>query len=442
MSEKGKNIDDFIKAGFDQQDASFNGSGFDAISSKLSQTNKIDEAVQLSFASQGAELTDVKWDEMHDRLDLETVWHNLNDYLNYRSRVSIINVIAVLLVIIGLWMPFSIVDEQLSIPSKTVTEVGIDQSTEDEALNSSDNLIFENEDPQENQVVNELGVVVNKQPENEIAEENNSVNAKDDLDQIANIRTEQTDQMNTNIARVDENKPLTEIDYLAYLPLSKTSLIAADYSVNPSFPEIDLIKLTNERKPSFSVGLVGSVDNTWILNEDTKDGFRKNSLVINNPGFTVNYGLNAQWIGKSGLILKSNLFLKSTIVQSNQKYFKGDQVNLITESDSYRMSFLAGYSARLGSSHRQYLNASGGLYVSYLKNALVKKDSYITQTETSFNRFNSGFELELIHGFKFGSFNAGYGLISDIGFTDIVRTENSPNKSFTIGVLGTIGYSF
>ena len=432
MSEKGKNIDDLIKAGFEQQDASFDGSGFDMISSQLSKTNKLDEAVKLSFNNQEAALTNLNWEEMHDRLDLETVWRNLNGYLNNRSKMGIVNLLALMLIIIAVWTPFSLVDQHFT-PGKSLAEELVMPAEEES--NEIVEVVISEESIVDQEIVSEREL----NTENvEISNINESNSTEQTSFITSNIQIE-----NNNVHQTSSTEIIDNTILLSRIPASTVNPLSVNFNNVPVWPDIKIIKPNSDPpKSSFRIGLIGSVDNTWIFNEDTKDGFRKNSLVINAPGFTTNYGVNFQWTGKKGLVLKSNVFFKSSLVQMNEKYFHGDQVAITTETDSYRFSLLAGYSKSFGKRKMQYINANGGFYTSYLKNAIVKQDNYITQTEASFNNFNSGLELELIHGFRFGKWDLGYGVISDFSFTDIVRTEANPNKSFNVGLMATFGYNF
>lgn len=445
MTDQNKHMDDLIRKSFSENAQEWDGSGFDAISEKLDASASVDQLVQSAFADAAVELEDVQWDSMQDKLDIETVWTGLNEELTAESQLKQSFWLQIAAVVFICLFPFSlknpIQEESWGVVDGESEIVEIENEISEQPIvlveNENDNSGLVDAIQESNANQNNLFVETNSNAgqEDKIAVSNGSESNQEEND--VNVEEVNVPGDNSSTPEREEN---TDVLALHAIGLN---LLDQAVSSNPLSGEKENIHITKPRapKPVFKVGVFATMDNTWLMNQETADGFKKSSLVINSTKFTHNYGLFGEVNWANGLVLKSNLFIRSRMNQQKEKYREGYFIRENTELNYLKMSLQAGYRFDFGKKANQFINLNGGPYFSYLRNAEIRIDDYITTTSESFKRFDAGVQLDLLHGFKVKQFELFYGASTSYGLMNVYQNTNQ-GKNLSAGLILGASYRF
>jgi hypothetical protein len=144
-----------------------------------------------------------------------------------------------------------------------------------------------------------------------------------------------------------------------------------------------------------SLGLITSFKNTWLLNHETFDGFRSESLntteIVFAPdaGVSLNYALNKNWS------LQADAFLYSGAGQEYQGFYDGkygrkkitlrySTIDISVKYSRAMKGFFIGPAS---------MNFVAGNYVSILNNASLKKISYVSNIGSQYQKYDFGLRL-------------------------------------------------
>jgi hypothetical protein len=194
------------------------------------------------------------------------------------------------------------------------------------------------------------------------------------------------------------------------------------------------------------IGLIGRIDNTWILNNDVKSGFSRSSLVQNNLSFGYASGLQANYYFSNRSAIQLEYDFLSALNQKYQFYNEGrltvKQIDL--KYQRVGLGYKYSFGTRLGK--KPVLSLKFGGHFGFAKKESVKIDDQ--QGEESFDVFDYGIRLGVGREHFIRSFTIDYGLNSDIGLHNITSPGLAIPKKFSytstlaVGAYISVRYNF
>jgi len=237
--------------------------------------------------------------------------------------------------------------------------------------------------------------------------------------------------------------PFPEV-ILSELPQSPICILPFNQSV--SFPIVPIEK--DERVFNrFEVGLIAGLNNTWIFNNDVKEGLSRFSLVDNKFSIGYSTGLNFVFnFFKSHAVEMQFDFIS----KMNQHYSYFDDGNIFTRQISisqqkYSLSYK--YSSQNIFSKNQFIILKGGMFFSNS----FKSEFYSNKelfTEQVIGNYDFGFKAGIGLQRRFGDLVLEYGIQSDIGLINIATSPSYNSKKFNYtttyltGLYFSLRYSF
>ena len=192
-------------------------------------------------------------------------------------------------------------------------------------------------------------------------------------------------------------------------------------------------------------GIVGSLQNTWLLNDKTLTGFSPQELHTTKAVFTRQFGITAGSRLKRHFTIAGELFFSSNYSQNYEEYQNGQYVtnvvdvdytklNLILEADLSRNEYANGHTALI-------LGPSVGL----LTRATETLDGVNVDATQSYNRYMVGVVAGVQRNFNiipqiqaYGGFRLSYGLTNIYGGTTSVpaafRSTHPAAINLTLGL--------
>jgi hypothetical protein len=181
--------------------------------------------------------------------------------------------------------------------------------------------------------------------------------------------------------------------------------------------------------PSFyrgrvSGGLITVFRNTWLLNHETIDGLRPESLTTTNIiffpdiGLSMTYSLNRTWA------LQGDLFLYSGTGQEYHAYIYGhySRKEIILRYTTTALSAKYKFSSGKDNMSRVSLNLIGGCYFSFLQNAYRRINEDIEKIGSEYDKLDFGIRLGSEVELNIcDNFSVAPGLFFSLGLNNISR---------------------
>jgi hypothetical protein len=242
----------------------------------------------------------------------------------------------------------------------------------------------------------------------------------------------------------------------ALLDAIKGNKIPFDYTVEP-IQLLGELALEKKKKKNLiegklEAGAFMAINSTMLLNNQTREGFDKNSLVQNYFGLAANYGLWASY----RITPKGSLVAEFSINADNKQaygvYSKG--VYYIEEwLMKYNRISIAYKHDLWSTSSDQLVNtrvvAQGGFYFGFLREAKLFYDgNLVYDFVDDHHKFDFGFKVTLGQEIVIDKFVIGYGLRSDIGIVNIfkgnsqVAGQENQTRMIQLGGYVSLGYRF
>jgi hypothetical protein len=428
MTDKKKNIDRIIKESFQSEDFDFENSSWGNIENKLNTSTSIDKIVYSAFNPEPTQLPKGAWEDMNDALDIETVWKRLGKRSKRRPIVFWWKVAGVLLLfflfgykINHLYSPFvkyKQIAQREFIQNKSKVE-----NSEKTEVNKT--VIETNSTPQEDKT--KVSRVNNSTLSfNNIIDDIVNINKKESINGWESLRNNLTVRKEIEIIKLEEIK-------LHSIRLENTY----DIEDNNDF------LLLPRKKHKFILGVVGEIDNTWILDVETRLGYSKNSLVYNDFSLAPSYGVFLDYKISSRCTFGSEFFISSIMQTRNNLYQSGVLTKKETDLEYFKSTF--SFSKAIVVKKNKTLQLSSGLYCSYLKRSMVKYDNVINNINSGFKFFDYGFIIGLSHHIDLKRFRFSYGIRSTYGLNNIFESESTPTylnntRNITYGLNFKLGY--
>ncbi|MDH4471053.1 MAG: hypothetical protein QE487_00510 [Fluviicola sp.] len=238
-------------------------------------------------------------------------------------------------------------------------------------------------------------------------------------------------------------------------PLPNDSLVETGSMTDLPFREAWLIansthdsRLSENNKPAkpklFDAGVIATVGNSWIFNNEVRSGINNKTLVSND--FSVGYGLGGyfSWRINRRMALGANVFIVSRL---DQKYscFEGgalvkEEIQLTRKKLDLEFSYFA--PSRL---LRSDVRLAGGLFASTVTTKQPEITLKSAEDQSEYQKYDAGLTLSFGINRSFNKFVVDYGIRSEWG---LVNLNNGPLKhfdytnSFYSGVYLKIGKRF
>lgn len=316
------------------------------------------------------------WDAIEDELDFNDTWVNIENKLEYKltkkNSIFSLNVafIPQVLLFCLVFIPkildenfvfwnnsydynFKLIDKSKNI-SETVKKNNEAKYFSNQNLNGLNKRVFNN-DFKSLPDIEKLDSVLNSY-------NNYSMLNIENLDSI----TIKSDSLTTQ-----HLKPNSDINFVT--ELTDSNLSKSDSSIkNPNFKIID-------------AGIMYSLKNTWLLNNETKSGFNSNKL--NNTLFTLNrsWGLISTFQLYNKHLISAEFFWKSLTGQNYQEY-----INASFANTSIRLQYISFQTIYILNTKLLRGNILLGAYFSNLQNAQKQINNFSTNIKNNYLSYDYG----------------------------------------------------
>ncbi|UKN00117.1 PorT family protein [Paracrocinitomix mangrovi] len=424
-------IDAKVKEGFEAQ--THTAPAFDF--NELSNVEGVDNLVNQSFEQTVVAAPDTIWEKVQNGLDTENVWSRIAATeikvgSNKWQAILVAASLALLMTLIPTNLNEGLVDNRSTSQIENKSEIvpfGIVANEE----TISNNLYANN---LEDVVVIESPIYNdNTASDIQTLEDNNGVGLTG-LNDLSN-------GVNNTVASNEENTNLE------LLPKTTISGLGSPLVQEAEFATLEVKR--DIRKWSFNAGLIGGLHNSWILDNDTRASFDKETLLDSKMALGNKYGFNFEAWYKDKNSLSVNMFVNSSSRNRLGFYDNGIYKIRTSQIDFFEVSLLYGRKFNFKGATRDHnLIFRGGPYLGVNKRSFVKEDNTIVSYNDAFKKLDYGLTVQLGQEYDVNNFVIGYGLNSEIGLRNIfsgngsIDPSNNYTTKFDIGAYLSVGYRF
>lgn len=361
------------------------------------------------------------WDSIQDQIDINKSWIGIRNHL-VRSETSkrFMRYIAILFLIILVFVPFNLNDEfSISTNSNLF-------------LADSGNEITDKIDHSKNS--NTLQTTyANFQHPAQLMEIANTSNEASSL--VISQNPEKQDESNYSNYSITSQKSVF-IDSVFRIKPREITLLSSVFSELALFPlDSSLLNYIEPKKLSekLSLGVVVNVNNTWLINNETREGFDENSIVENRWSFNHSIGLFGRYDLNDRYSIESQFHFINNYSQSNFQYLNGEYINKTIDLKSLKYSFLVNRKMSYNTT------ISGGLFCDYF----YSKEEHINEetriTNLAYSTYNWGLKLEVSKSLNRIDIPLEIGLNSEFGIKNLttqfspISKQLNPNRTIVIG---------
>jgi len=432
---------------------------WDSIASQLGE-----DAIELRVDDEDQMLLDEVWGNIENELDVDEVWGNIENQLEEKSSRSVYYklrywiAVAILLLIIGLTGVLQLLSNQ-DLMTDTVAEQFEEQMAESVEARESVGIlkptmgvsVVDESTPEvvkEN--VNDKQKIRDRRQSNKTKAINiePDVKAKDLHYPIKESRTLSSSPIHTSgsfftsldekalIRRTDVVLPLQEFKLDPTLVLPNTKAVNSDWitAFKPTAPVKEDDVLAYDRKDSrWTTGVVTALKNTYLLNDETIEGFSPEGMNSSKMTVLPNVGLNVQYAINKRYIFDTNLFYSSTSKQRYSLYNHGEYGSKDLQLDYVAGEFAIKQNAKksIGGSQKIIRRNIAGVYVAHLKSA---SEAILDQTDDVVSKY-AAIDYGLLLGQEFewrtkGPIKVSTGLTVKCGLPNIYTGDNNMPGSF------------
>lgn len=457
MSKDKKHIDDLIKEGFSEPTFDNDIQDWSGISDRLDEKSTIDNVVFKAFEEIQSELPIGAWSDMNDSLDIDTVWNRIASRRKRKPMIFWWKVAGVFVLLGILAGQLSNYSPQPINTTETINKIATPghkqnsatpenktSSSSNNATNSSgqdsDISTLANDKVTESKTENSINnTLSNSHVTSNTISTSNSVNnaASNSNTQIGKNNNDlksgnnsgeakQADQSENNTASQEITPTQDPIETLPIEPLSSlegeestTLAIIEDSREQPTIPF---------RKKRFTIGAIGTLDNTWILDATTREGFSETSLVSNETSFGSSYGLYLDYSLPRNFSLSADVYINSTLKTRNYFYQDGNYIKRETRLEYYKFALQANKNIPFGRRKINAFHSGFGGYYSILQNEYDQLGANVENKNYYLNA-DFGLKLELGHQININRFVVSYGVHLDYGMYNIFRGTEEINAT-------------
>lgn len=217
------------------------------------------------------------------------------------------------------------------------------------------------------------------------------------------------------------NDRLTETESMIGLPFREAWLVAI------STPGPFLVVETKLGKPNvFDAGVILTVGNSWIFNNEVRSGVNNEALVSND--FSVGYGFGGyfSWRINRRMALGTNVFIVSRLDQKYSCFEGGAYVKEEIQLTRRKLDLEFSYFAPLRLLHSD-VRLAGGVFASTVSTKQPEMALKSAAYQSTYQKYDAGITLSFGINRSFNKFVVDYGIRSELG---LVNLNNSALKQF------------
>lgn len=423
-----ENLDDIVSGAFSNAKSDAPPSFvWDSIDNEL-QDSKIDDLARDGFQNIEAERApNSVWDDVQDQLDIDRVWNRISLKLSKSSNWNFLRYASIFaIILIPFYLDFNTSHKTLLTGLDTFSiessrEINESKKTKDILRHSEELLTSINESDN----IEPNGVFNSSSSHNQVEL---NVPSDNELEPLISVQEDKTLKNQLEINR-------ESIELLATSGLSNKRII-----------EIDIKKRKQFSK--WSVGLTGAIENTWLLNNNTRRGFDVNSTIENKLSFGYSAGIFFDYRWHRNFSVKVEYSFLSKANQNYRLYNNGEYQIKNNQFHSQRFGILVGWNSTPKPDKLLYSTVlRGGLYYSRITDSYAHTNGVITELN-NYKQNDLGVRLELGQRIQVKQIGIELGIRSDIGVLNIAKSNaqipSKLNQSHLMsgGVYIKLSYNF
>lgn len=414
------------------------------LSKEIGQQNKMDAHIKRSFGSISNLAPERNWDHIQNQLDIDKVWKRISAQLDRKPiLIAWWKIAAAAAILVGL------------------IGAGIYTTSRQDATNSFEEPIAKNEIHSELiagfgqfKKINDQETVANYSLTNkelESLQNNNSFY----LDQ--GISESITDVTNGNNVKENSNHSFTttasenpsqeeKVEEQKIDLIADTDLLTIPIELGEiSMPKIEIQQRKDEFSPTFTLGAFGGYSNTWIMDDQSKEGMHAESLTDTKISFGERFGIAGRYQFAPQFSLKSRLILRSRNNQMTSGYEQGRYTEYETEIVSTQLSTSLHYDWAISNRHQFSVGVGG--FAGLMRYTTTQAGEYITSINSKYKNIDAGIYVEIGSSFKLNNLlSIEYGVNSNLGLNDIWNGQYegsnlvNPTNTYDIGLFLGLNY--
>jgi hypothetical protein len=424
MADDNRNIDDLINESFSDDFGDFDPESWGELNSRLEASPKgIDKLVFEAHIPVESVPDDSVWEGIQDALDVQTVWERIQQKWISTIKYGWYKIACLFLLFILSSYPLDKNQDYFKASNSVIAKNELNSSIGLEVVQKNDRKLLVSNSTVTDTVGNPLT--------NSLNSENGSYRNSTNKFETAKQNPQLPIIPELNFDRIELTKAIIR---QTHLNTSSALLLAANSAKSN---EIN----NSESDQKWVLGTFAEINDTWIMDPETRSGFLENSLVYNDISFAPSFGVFVNYNINQNYTLRSDVYINSRLKTRNNLYRSGKLVSKETELTYFKTSL------NLGKKLKKKFSVYAGPYFSYLRTSNIKFDQVITEYNSSFSSIDYGIQLNLNREHKINDFYLAYGLNSSVGINNIFDGLNKPaylnqTRNFTIGLNLRLGYNF
>ncbi|MBL4862818.1 MAG: hypothetical protein JKY09_07375 [Crocinitomicaceae bacterium] len=399
------------------------------IKDELANSSEVDAKVKNSFESGMEQVPEMVWEKVQDQLDVDRVWLNIVKRIALPRNRSILRYACSVLILL---LPFaldyySVENNGLNLTSEKYIIHSEFLSQQNSFNNEDDNLLTSSiNDDKSKSSIKDLNITKSGQSNQVVKTDDHRIN-QDGITTFASVITEEL------------------FEGLEVLPLKLLLLTRNNFDPELAIPYRPILK----RKIGITIGSVASLDDTWIIDNDTRNGFDSESIVENKISLASSYGAFVDTkLGRRYSIQGEYLFQSKTR-QLTQLYINGEYSLKEREINTYKALIMLSrnFEPRFnGVTHSTSIRFGG--YVSGVKSDYTRYNHVLLEFNSIYKRNDIGLRFEIGEKVHLRSVSIEGGIKGEYGLLNLASYKGKipPHLNFTrvasVGAYIKLGYSF
>jgi hypothetical protein len=421
MSESDKHIKKSIKDSFDRVHRKAPENLWSMIS-QVTNLTKDEFNIHESFNNQTKTAPSETWSNVKKQLIIDEVWDKIVAYEDRRKRKVIYWYIASISTILIFTLSLLVINSNKNTSELRKNKNGFDHSKNSDTLNQNNSnvseldrneVLLKNIEIKNNIEINLIPSTLEKTNNNKYAQINDDDTIRSEYHMI--IFNANMDSGNSETVSIDK------------IPIKKPQLL--DFK-RPN----DIVKTTFDSvyKPQikrFEVGFITSFGNSWLFNNDVKNGLNSKSLIKNNlsTGYSIGSIIGYNFNKKSGVELGYDFY--SVHKQGYDFYYQGRLVDNDIRLKQQKASLVYKFRFNDNDNNKRNFLIKTGLFFAHSTKERLLMDGIENNSNSSFDTFNYGLNLGAGIEHNLSKFKFEYGVKTEIGFHNITaNTVNLPKK--------------
>jgi hypothetical protein len=398
-----KAIDKKIKTSFEEETLKAPGIIFPDLSE--SKFN-IDKKISESFESQRNVLPNSVWNNLETKLDINHVWNKVS------AKIKINNFSRTKFAIASFIIGFISL-----LPPTELKNQWTEHNIANFSYKNKDSFILKNK-------------LINSSSTKNTLIAQNIIPSANPIKKLKSEITEDTQTLGKNKVNITIKEYKNQLNYDKIKHIVTPIHFISQKSFDKLIPNEISMPDISAKQSKFRIGLIISLNNTWINNNETRSAFDKNSLITSKMAYGSSKGVTADYYFNDKFGVSTTFLIQSRIKNKIAYYDNGLYKLKTTEINYSKGVILFNYSKNIISKRltKRYI-FSAGPYLAYNKGSSIISGETITSFNSSYKKIDYGLKLQIGKEHQWSSFVFGYGLNSDIGARDILLNNGNLDAS-------------